>query len=238
MMPSIATTARNLLLLATCLGLSSCETLEEFASSVSPKPAATAPEKPVEPEKPALPELSGESFTGTVSWYSVKTNGGTRTASGIPFTDHGHTAAHPSLPFGTLVKVTNLNNDESTVLKITDRGPFHKGRVLDVAIGAARDLGFAQQGLAKCRIDVLKAPLPDQKIATGPIRKEEAESPGDEPAPEPVSVAVASTGDPGETSVSETDRSEGVRDTPDRESESGVLLLPLKELFTKGRPAS
>ncbi len=169
-------TIRSLLPLAVCLGLSSCETLEELAATLDPQPAAPAPV--AQPPAPAEPTLSGETFTGRVSWYSVKTNGGTRTASGIPFSDHGGTAAHRTLPFGTLVKVTNLGNGHSTVLKITDRGPFHKGRVLDIAIGAAKELGFAQQGLATCRIDVLNPP--------------------------------------GVGSTSETDRSQGVGNTPDR----------------------
>lgn len=98
---------------------------------------------------------SGESFTGITSWYSVKTNGGTRTASGEKFSDSGHTAAHKTLPFGTMVKVTNLANDKSIVLRITDRGPYTKGRVLDVSIGAAKKLDFAGRGLTRCLVEVL-----------------------------------------------------------------------------------
>ncbi|MBU6178994.1 MAG: septal ring lytic transglycosylase RlpA family protein [Verrucomicrobia bacterium] len=99
---------------------------------------------------------SGEAFTGKVSWYSVRTNGGTRTASGEHFADHHDTAAHRTLPFGTLVEVTNLANEEKVILRINDRGPFKHGRVLDVSIGAAKKLGFDKQGLASCRIEVLK----------------------------------------------------------------------------------
>lgn len=98
---------------------------------------------------------SGDHFSGTVSWYSVKTNGGTRTASGEKFTDSGHTAAHKTLPFGTMVKVTNLSNDKSIVLRINDRGPYTKGRVLDVSIGAAKKLDFAGRGITRCLVEVL-----------------------------------------------------------------------------------
>lgn len=95
-------------------------------------------------------------FTGKVSWYSVKTNGGTRTASGEKLSDSGATAAHPSLPFGTMVEVTNLANEKTAILRITDRGPYTRGRVLDVAIGAARDLDFVGRGVTECRVQVLR----------------------------------------------------------------------------------
>ncbi len=98
---------------------------------------------------------SGHAFSGIVSWYSVKTNGGTRTASGERLSDTGDTAAHKTLPFGTMVKVTNLSNERSIVLRITDRGPFTKGRILDVSIGAAKKLDFAGRGITRCRVEVL-----------------------------------------------------------------------------------
>lgn len=98
---------------------------------------------------------SGQTFSGMVSWYSVKTNGGTRTASGERLSDSDHTAAHKTLPFGTMVKVTNLTNEEFVILRIADRGPYTKGRVLDVSIGAAKKLDFVGRGVARCRVEVL-----------------------------------------------------------------------------------
>jgi rare lipoprotein A len=65
------------------------------------------------------------------------------------------TAAHRSLPFGTRVKVTNLNNGRSTVVRINDRGPFTGGRIIDLAHGAATDLGVTASGVATVRLDVL-----------------------------------------------------------------------------------
>jgi rare lipoprotein A len=78
-----------------------------------------------------------------------------RTASGERLDPHELTAAHRTLPFGTRVRVTNLENGRRIVVRINDRGPFKKGRVLDVTPAAARRLGFAQAGLAHVRLDVL-----------------------------------------------------------------------------------
>ncbi len=90
-----------------------------------------------------------QSWSGKASYYS----GPGRTASG------GHvgarTAAHRTLPFGTKVKVTNLNNGRSTVVTINDRGPFVRGRVIDVSVGAANELGMRHSGVAKVRVSTL-----------------------------------------------------------------------------------
>lgn len=101
-------------------------------------------------------EKTGEAFSGIVSWYSVKTNRGTRTASGERFSDSADTAAHRTLPFGTRVKVTNLANEKFVILRITDRGPHVKGRILDVSIGAAKKLDFVGRGVTRCHIEVLR----------------------------------------------------------------------------------
>ena len=99
---------------------------------------------------------TGRVETGKMSWYSVRTNGGTRTASGEPLSDTKKTAAHRTLPFGTLVRVTNPANDESVVVRVTDRGPFIRGRIIDVSIAAARELDFVGAGVAPCRIEVVE----------------------------------------------------------------------------------
>jgi rare lipoprotein A len=78
-----------------------------------------------------------------------------RTASGERMDPNDLTAAHRTLPFGTRVRVTNLENGRRVVVRINDRGPFKRGRVLDVTPAAARRLGFAQAGLAHVRLDVL-----------------------------------------------------------------------------------
>jgi rare lipoprotein A len=93
---------------------------------------------------------------GIASHYSVKTNRGVTTKSGIPLNDKAFTAAHPTLAMGTMVKVTNLSNKKSVIVKITDRGPFIKGRIIDVSQAAAHELDFVKKGLTKVKISVIK----------------------------------------------------------------------------------
>ncbi len=78
------------------------------------------------------------------------------TANGQKFNMYKVSAAHKTLPLGTRVKVTNLNNGKSIRLTINDRGPFKKGRILDLSYKAAQKLGFVNQGTTKVRIDVIK----------------------------------------------------------------------------------
>ena len=104
------------------------------------------------------------SQTGRASHYSVRTNHGTRTASGQALRDEEATAAHRRLPLGTKVLVRNLSNGKSELVTITDRGPYVRGRIIDVTVGVARRLGFVQQGLAQVELKVLekrKGPDPE-----------------------------------------------------------------------------
>lgn len=97
---------------------------------------------------------------GESSWYSRATNspkGTGITASGIEMFDDGYTAAHKELPFETLIRVTNLSNGKSVVLMVTDRGPYAKGRVLDVTVGMSKKLGFYEAGHTEVRIEKLKS---------------------------------------------------------------------------------
>lgn len=79
---------------------------------------------------------------------------GTRTASGIPFSDSGLTAAHKTLPFGTKVRVTNKRNGKSIEVKITDRGPYVRGRCIDLSLAGMHALGF--DGVAPVTVEVVK----------------------------------------------------------------------------------
>jgi rare lipoprotein A len=94
--------------------------------------------------------------TGAASWYGRELHG-RRTASGERFDMNAMTAAHPTLPLPTLVRVTNLANGRSVVLRINDRGPFAANRIIDVSHAAARALGFEAQGATTVRVTVLKA---------------------------------------------------------------------------------
>jgi rare lipoprotein A len=97
---------------------------------------------------------------GLASWYGGKFQG-RRTASGEIFDTNEFTAAHKTLPFGTIVKVTNLENGESTVVRINDRGPFVPGRIIDLSRAAAAAIGLAGTGIAKVRIQVLDTDSPE-----------------------------------------------------------------------------
>ena len=93
--------------------------------------------------------------TGTASWYGEQFQG-KQTASGEPFDMRDFTAAHPSLPLGTFVKVTNLRNGKAVVVRINDRGPVVDGRIIDVSYNAAQALGFKERGLQRVRLDVYR----------------------------------------------------------------------------------
>jgi rare lipoprotein A len=88
----------------------------------------------------------------TASWYHE----GIRTASGEKFNPDGLTAAHRSLPFGTIVRVTNRANGRSVVVRINDRGPFIAGRHIDLSRGAARQIGMLESGIANVSLAVLR----------------------------------------------------------------------------------
>lgn len=96
-------------------------------------------------------------LSGIASFYSSHFHG-RRTASGERYNQRALTAAHPSFPFGTLVRVFNTRNGRSTVVRINDRGPFHKGRVIDVSAAAAKALGFLAHGMTKVKLEVLHLP--------------------------------------------------------------------------------
>jgi rare lipoprotein A len=92
---------------------------------------------------------------GTASWYGEDFDG-KETASGEPYNMYDLTAAHPTLPLGSYVKVTNLRNRKTVVVRINDRGPIVPGRIIDLSYGAAQALQFRQKGLQKVRLEVVQ----------------------------------------------------------------------------------
>ncbi len=96
----------------------------------------------------------GYDQTGVASYYGAKHHG-KRTASGEAFNQHGLTAAHRSLPFGTRVLVTNLANQRSVVVRINDRGPHTRGRLIDLSRAAAEKIGMIRSGTARVRVQGL-----------------------------------------------------------------------------------
>ncbi len=104
---------------------------------------------------------------GTASFYGKEFNG-RKTANGEIYSENKLTAAHRTLPFGTIIKVTNAQNNKSVYLKVNDRGPFHKNRVLDVSTKAATLLDFKHKGTAYVKIEVVdtdQIPADDAEIA-------------------------------------------------------------------------
>ena len=95
--------------------------------------------------------------TGVASYYGKEFHG-RRTASSDVFDQHGWTAAHLDLPFGAILRVTNLENARHCIVKVNDRGPFARGRILDLAQGAAEALGMVQGGTARVQIQIVKWP--------------------------------------------------------------------------------
>ena len=142
----------------------------------SPPPATTAqqplppvPESiPSESDKtattpaPSLPEFPADakplfSETGIASWYGAPYHN-RRASNGEVYDMHAMTAAHRTLPLGTVVRVTDLKTESSAIVRITDRGPFIEGRIIDLSQAAAKQIGMIQRGTAEVRVDVLQTP--------------------------------------------------------------------------------
>ena len=96
----------------------------------------------------------GHKMVGMASWYGGQFHG-RRSSDGSRFNKEEYTAAHRIYPFGTLVKVTNLKNSKSCVVKITDRGPYAHGRIIDLSKKAAEDIGMLGSGVAKVKLEVV-----------------------------------------------------------------------------------
>jgi rare lipoprotein A len=94
-------------------------------------------------------------YLGVSSWYGPNFHG-KLTANGEVFDMYGVTAAHKDLPLNTVARITNVDNGKNVILRITDRGPFVKGRILDCSLGAAKKLGFYDQGTANVKIDIIE----------------------------------------------------------------------------------
>jgi rare lipoprotein A (peptidoglycan hydrolase) len=106
---------------------------------------------------PALAPKPGKTWECVSSWYGEDFDG-RPTANGETYDMYGVTAAHPTLPLGSIVRVINPKNNRSQIVRINDRGPFVEGRGLDVSYEVARRLGFDQRGVAKVRLELLEVP--------------------------------------------------------------------------------
>ncbi|MFQ2588427.1 septal ring lytic transglycosylase RlpA family protein [Aeromonas caviae] len=107
-----------------------------------------------QPDAGSAGNWRGYTQTGLASYYADRYHN-KRTASGEPYQRHANTAAHMELPFGALVRVTNLANDKSVVVRVNDRGNFPRGRIIDLSKAAFSAIGNPRSGLIKVRIEVL-----------------------------------------------------------------------------------
>ena len=130
-----------------------------FAACSGRQPAPSAVPAPV-----VVPP--GTAVDGVASWYGPGFNG-RRTANGEIYNQEDMTAASNIFPLGTRLMVTNLENQRSVEVRVNDRGPFRKGRKLDLSHGAACVLGIVNPGTARCRMEVLSAPPGSMTFAAG-----------------------------------------------------------------------
>lgn len=128
-------------------------TLPGLAGNQQVEPRAPSAQPPVFPEGPQPPEHHWFQL-GRASWYGALFQG-QPTASGEDFDMNAMTCAHRSLPMGSLVKVTNLRNHKSVVVRVNDRGPIPTNRVVDLSYAAARVLGFSRRGTAPVRLELV-----------------------------------------------------------------------------------
>jgi rare lipoprotein A len=133
-------------------------------TSVVLKTPAFLPLPPQKPEEPAAKAYQ----VGKASWYGGMFQG-KATASGEDYDMFSFTAAHRELPLGTFVKVTNLKNQKSVVVRINDRGPVTPGRIIDLSYSAAHTLDMHQKGLEKVRIDVLEPQDAEMAMTQQPV---------------------------------------------------------------------
>lgn len=106
----------------------------------------------------SVKEAAGYRETGIASWYGWETyrqKGGRMTANGEAFDPNGLSAAHKHLPLPVFARVTNLSNNRSIIVRVNDRGPFVDGRIIDLSAGAAKRLGFYQEGTARVLVEVV-----------------------------------------------------------------------------------
>ncbi len=158
---------------------------------------------------PLAPARIGSTETGVASWYGIPYDG-RRAASGEIYDMRQLTAAHPRLPFQTWVEVTNLSNGKQVDVRINDRGPFVKGRILDLSQAAARNIDMLRAGTARVRLKVIPPPSTPSSnpLPSTPSNVPPPSTPPNSPSPsaprESVEVTAAPTAVPSATTIPAT----------------------------------
>lgn len=232
-------------LVAAGLILAGCGSADKFARKVDPKYGVPSSPRVVDAGQPVpkgggtyrvgkpyivggrnyVPEENAKYATeGQASWYGDAFHG-RLTANGEVFDKESISAAHPTLPMPSYVRVTNLNNRKSLIVRVNDRGPFHSNRVIDVSSKAAHLLGFKQNGVARVRVEYVgRASLEgsDDRKLIATLRH-------GEPAPSPVLVASANAGAPTLAGLA--------RPGLARQPGHGAVPVPGERPFSLGEPS-
>ena len=137
-----------------------CATSPRFASrSTSPSPKGDKNGESTKPAESKVPRnLIGKvllTLEGVASYYADEFHG-KQTSNGEIYDMNDLTAAHRTFPFGTKVRITHLENGKTVLVRVNDRGPFHEGRIIDLSLGAAKELDLVKTGTARVRIEVLE----------------------------------------------------------------------------------
>ncbi|WP_028585447.1 septal ring lytic transglycosylase RlpA family protein [Desulfogranum mediterraneum] len=177
------------LLLITLLFLSACSERETLSRREQAKPAKPGKKYAAPTQRPyvikgvryyPIPSAKGYQEQGRASWYGKKFHG-RKTANGETYDMYGSTAAHKTLPMGTMLLVKNLENKRKVVVRVNDRGPFAKNRIIDLTYTSAKELGMIKNGTASVEIIALgdqeQAPEPQEKtvVARQPVPGRAAE---------------------------------------------------------------
>ena len=152
---------------ATVSQLSGCSANDTAGASITPQAAPQpAPDPAPLPAKPQ-PDRTGRSRTGVASFYADSFFG-REMANGEPMDPGGDNAASRTLPLGTTAKVTNLSSGQSALVTIQDRGPYAKGRLVDLSPATAQKIGISRRkGVARVRVSPIAVPLPDGSVKRG-----------------------------------------------------------------------
>lgn len=152
-MRRVLTQAMLAVLLASTLGAAPGKETSDSKAKASQAVSTQSPSKPAKPYQ-----------VGKASWYGEPFHG-KETASGERFDMYKYTAAHRVLPLGSWVRVTNLTNNRSVIVRINDRGPVIENRIIDLSREAATQLGLKGEGIAKVRLDVVAQAHPQETVA-------------------------------------------------------------------------
>lgn len=143
-------------LLALSLGATGFSLAQSAASAPATASAPAAKAEPAAKAAPAAAAAGDQQLEGKIAYYGGKFNG-RKTASGQRFNAGALTMAHKTLPFGTRVKVTNLKNHRSVIVRVNDRGPFQAARIGDVSLAAAKALRMTRAGVVDAKLTVLSS---------------------------------------------------------------------------------